>query len=175
MAISMYDVSVPMLVNMLTDMKGWLDKAAAQKPDGELTDARLVEDMRPLTAQFQFASDSAKNGMARLAGIDIPAMPDTETSYAELKERCDKTIAFVQSITATQMAGSETREVIMKFPSGHGYSFDGLAYLTKFMLPNFFFHVTTAYAILRAQGIEIGKPDYLAHLGPPNLMPAEPA
>lgn len=175
MPISMYDAAIPMLVNSLGDMKAWLDKAAAQKSEAELVDARLIADMRPLTAQFQSASDSAKNGAARLAGIAIPAMPDTETSFAELKERCDKTIAFLETITPEQLEGSETRTVEIRFPSGHGYSFSGLDYLTRFMLPNFFFHVTTAYAILRAQGVNIGKQDYLMHMGPPNIVPAETA
>ena len=175
MTISMHDASVPVLVNILTNMRNWLDKADALAAQDSLVGAKLAEDMRPLTAQYQMASDSAKNGVARLAGVDAPAMPDTETSFAELKARCDKTIAFIQSITADQLEGSETREVILKFPSGNGYRFDGLGYLTKFMLPNFFFHATTAYAILRAQGIAIGKPDFLAHMGMPNLVPAEPA
>lgn len=172
MSISMYDASIPMLINMLGNMKAWLDKAAAR--EAELTDARLIADMRPLTAQFQMASDSAKNGAARLAGIESPSMPDTETTFEQLKARCDKTIAFLQTITPEMLDGSETREIVLKFPSGNGYRFEGLGYLTRFMLPNFFFHVQTAYAILRAQGVEIGKPDYLMHMGPPNLTP-EPA
>jgi hypothetical protein len=175
MSISMYDASVPILVNILTNMRNWLDKADAVAAQDKLTGARLIEDMRPLTAQYQMASDSAKNGVARLAGIEPPSMPDTEETFAQLKERCDKTIAFVQSVTTAQLDGSETREVILKFPSGNGYRFDGLEYLTKFMLPNFFFHATTAYAILRANGVQIGKPDFLAHMGLPNLLPAEPA
>ena len=175
MSISMYDASVPLLVNILTNMRNWLDKADAVAAQDKLTGARLVEDMRPLTAQYQMASDSAKNGVARLAGIEPPSMPDTEETFAQLQERCDKTIAFIQGVTAAQLDGSETREVILKFPSGNGYRFDGLGYLTKFMLPNFFFHATTAYAILRANGIQIGKPDFLAHMGMPNLLPTEPA
>ncbi len=131
--------------------------------------------MRPLTGQIQSASDSAKNGVARLAGIEAPSMADTEATFAELKERCDKTIAFLKTITPEQLDGSETRTVEIRFPSGHGYRFAGLDYLTKFMLPNFFFHVQTAYAILRAQGVEIGKQDYLMHMGMPNIVPAETA
>lgn len=174
MPISMYDASIPMMINMLGNMKAWLDKAESQKSEADLIDARLIADMRPLTAQFQSASDSAKNGAARLAGIEMPSMPDTETSFAELKERCDKTITFLQTITPAQLEGSESRTVEIRFPSGHGYRFTGLDYLTKFMLPNFFFHVQTAYAILRAQGVDVGKPDYLQHMGPPNIVP-EPA
>lgn len=175
MTISMYDASIPTLTNMLGNIKAWLDKGAAQKNEADLVNARLIEDMRPLSFQIQAASDSAKNGVARLAGIPLPSMPDTEATIAELKERCDKTIAFLKTITPEQLEGSETRKVELRFPSGHGYDFTGLDYLTKFMIPNFFFHVQSAYAILRAQGIDVGKPDYLAHMGPPNVVPAEPA
>ncbi|CAN5350970.1 DUF1993 family protein [soil metagenome] len=164
MSLSIYDASVPIFVNALTNMRNWLDKIA-DKP--ELIDARLAPDMRPFVAQYQMASDSARNGIARLAGIEAPAMPDTETSFAELKERCDKTIAFLSSITREQLADAATRPVELKFPNGMGYRFEGLAYLTSFALPNFLFHATTAYAILRAQGVEIGKADFLAHLGAP--------
>jgi hypothetical protein len=172
MTISIHDASAPLLVNVLTNMRNWLDKADAQSAEATLLTARLADDMRPFTAQYQMASDSAKNGMARLAGIEAPAMPDTEASFAELKARCDQTIAFVNSITPAQLADAADREVVLKFPNGHGYSFNGLAYLTGFLLPNFLFHATTAYAILRAQGIAIGKPDFLAHLGAPTLLPA---
>jgi hypothetical protein len=173
MSVSIHDVCVPPLVNALTDMKAWLDKAASRET--ELIGARLIADMRPLTGQFQMASDSAKNGVARLTGRDSPAMPDTEASFAELKARCDATIAFIQSVPSDAFDSAETREVVMKFPNGMGYRWEGLAYLTGFMLPNFFFHVSMAYAILRANGIEVGKPDYLAHLGPPQMMEAQPA
>jgi uncharacterized protein len=168
MPISLYDVCVPPLVNALTDMKAWLDKASAR--EAELIDARLIADMRPLTAQFQMASDSAKNGVARLTGQESPAMPDTEVSFAELRERCDKTIDFVRSVPHEAFAGAETRNVELKFANDTGYRWDGLGYLTGFMLPNFFFHVSMAYAILRANGVDVGKPDFLAHLGPPVLL-----
>jgi hypothetical protein len=171
MPISIYDASIPMLINMLGNMKAWLDKAEAQMGEASLIDARLIADMRPLTAQFQSASDSAKNGAARLAGITPPSMADTETSFAQLRERCDRTIAFLRTITPAQLEGSESRTVELRFPGGQGYTFNGLDYLTGFMLPNFFFHVQTAYAILRAQGVDIGKPDYLMHMGPPTTLP----
>lgn len=167
MTVSMYDASVPVFVNALTNMRAWLDKAAAAKPEAELIEARLAPDMRPLSAQFQMASDTAKNGIARLAGIEAPGMPDTEASFEELKARCDKTIAFLQSITPEQLADAATREVVLKFPNGQGWRFAGLAYLTGFALPNFFFHATAAYMILRNAGIEVGKGDFLAHLGAP--------
>lgn len=169
MSFNLYDASAPVFVASLRNMSAWLDKAAAEKDERALIDARLAADMRPLAAQFQMASDSAKNAMARLAGIEAPSMPDTEESFAELRDRCAKTIAFIESVDPALVAGSEDRAVTLKFPNGMGYSFAGTAYLTGFALPNFFFHVTTAYAILRAQGVSLGKPDFLQHLGPPNI------
>jgi hypothetical protein len=125
--------------------------------------------MRPLPAQYQMASDSAKNALARLTGTEAPPMPDTERSFAELRDRCDKTIAYLNGFDANALKGSEQRGVVLKFPNGQGYRFTGADYLTGFALPNFFFHVTTAYAILRNAGVSLGKPDFLQHLGPPNL------
>ncbi|GGE11490.1 hypothetical protein GCM10011529_17250 [Polymorphobacter glacialis] len=170
MTFSIHAASAPVFINALTNMRAWLDKAAAAKPEGVLTEARLAPDMLPLTAQFQMASDSAKNAMARLAGIEAPAMPDTETSFAELRDRCDRTIAFVRSVDAAALTGAAEREVVLKFPNGTGYRFDGAAYLTEFALPNFFFHAVTAYAILRAAGVDLGKPDFLQHLGRPEAI-----
>jgi hypothetical protein len=115
------------------------------------------------------ASDSAKNALARLTGTEAPSMPDTETSFAELRDRCDRTIDYVKSFDARSLEGSEDREVVIKFPNGMGYRFRGDEYLASFALPNFFFHATTAYAILRNAGVSLGKPDFLQHLGPPNL------
>jgi hypothetical protein len=169
MSFSIYDASAPIFVSSLSNMRAWLDKSLSEKGEAELLEARLAPDMKPLPAQFQMASDSAKNAIARLAGIDAPAMADTESSFAELQERCDRTIAFIESIGPDALAGSEDREITLRFPNGAGYRFDGKAYLAGFALPNFFFHVTTAYAILRASGISLGKPDFLQHLGPPNL------
>jgi len=171
MAFSLYDASAPIFVNALTNMRAWLDKAAAEKDEAALLEARLAPDMRPLTAQFQMASDSAKNAIGRLAGIEAPSMADTEASFAELRERCDRTISFIQSVDPAAIAASEDREIELRFPNGMGYHWVGRDYLTSFALPNFFFHVTTAYAILRAQGVSLGKPDFLQHLGPPNPAP----
>jgi hypothetical protein len=165
----MYDASVPLFVNSLTNMRSWLDKAAAEKDETALMEARLAPDMRPLPAQYQMASDSAKNALARLTGTEAPSMPDTEASFAELKDRCDRTIAYLQGFDAAALDGSADREVVLKFPNGQGYRFRGDHYLTGFALPNFFFHATTAYAILRNAGVAVGKPDFLQHLGPPNL------
>ncbi len=169
MSFGIYEASVPVFVKTLTNMRSWLDKAAAEKKEAKLLEARLAPDMRPLPAQYQMASDSAKNALARLTGTEAPAMADTEQSFAELKDRCDRTIAYLNSFDAAALSGSEDREVVIKFPNGMGYRFGGAEYLAGFALPNFFFHATTAYAILRNAGVSLGKPDFLAHLGPPNL------
>lgn len=170
MSFGMYEASVPLFVKSLTSMRNWLDKAAEEKSESALLEARLAPDMRPLPAQYQMASDSAKNALARLTGTDAPSMPDTEQSFAELKDRCDRTIRYLESFDAGALAGSEDREVIITFPNGMGYRFIGGEYLAGFALPNFYFHVTTAYAILRNAGVQLGKPDFLQHLGPPNLQ-----
>jgi len=169
MSFGIWEASVPLFVNSLTDMRDWLGKAADEKSEAALLEARLAPDMRPLPAQYQMASDSAKNALARLTGTDAPSMPDTETSFAELRDRCDRTIAYLNSFDAASLADSADREVVLKFPNGTGYRFHGAQYLAGFALPNFFFHVTTAYAILRNAGVSLGKPDFLQHLGPPNL------
>ena len=114
--------------------------------------ARLVPDMHPLPRQYQMASDAAKGAVARLAGIAPPAMADTEASFAELKARMAATVAFITSVDPAAVAAGATRPVELKFPNGMGYRFEGAAFLTGFALPNFFFHVTTAYALLRAGG-----------------------
>ena len=167
MSFGMYEASVPVFVASLTNMRGWLDKAAQEKDEAALLDARLAPDMRPLPAQYQMASDSGKNALARLTGTEAPSMPDTEASFAELKARCERTIDYLKSFDAASLAGSEEREVVLTFPNGMGYRFVGGEYLARFALPNFFFHVTTAYAILRNAGVSLGKPDFLQHLGPP--------
>jgi len=167
MSFGIYDASVPVFVNSLTNMRGWLNKAAEENNESALMEARLAPDMRPFPAQYQMASDSAKNALARLTGTESPSMPDTEKSFSELMERCDRTIEYLQSFDARSLDGSEDREVVIKFPNGMGYRFAGGQYLSGFALPNFFFHVTTAYAILRNAGVSLGKPDFLQHLGPP--------
>lgn len=167
MSFNLYEASAPVFVNALRNMRAWLDKAAGD--EARLLDARLAPDMRPLPAQFQMASDTAKNGIARLAGVEAPVMEDEEANFAELKQRCDNTIAFIRGVDSAAVAGSEHREITLRFPNGMGYRFTGAEYLTGFALPNFFFHVTTAYAILRASGVPLGKPDFLQHLGPPTI------
>lgn len=168
MTFSMYDASVPVFVNALTNMRSWLDKAVAEKPEAELIGARLAPDMYRLPNQFQLASDTAKNAIGRLSGTEAPSMADTEASFAELRARCDRTIEYVKSVDPATLAASADREVLLKLPNGTGWRFTGADYLTRFALPNFFFHVTTAYAILRAAGVTLGKPDFMQHLGPPS-------
>ena len=165
MALSMYDVSVPAFIRALTNLSAILDKGAAhaqsQGMDAlELIQTRLVADMDPLSSQVQRASDSAKGCAARLAGIEIPSYPDNETTFPELQERIAKTVGFLKTIRPEQLDGSETRVVELKLRGGP-VSFDGKSYLLGFALPNFYFHVTTAYDILRHKGVQIGKMDYL--------------
>jgi hypothetical protein len=116
--------------------------------------------MFPLARQVQVASDIIKGGVARLAGIDIPSFPDTETTFAELQERIARTIAFVESVGADQIDGSEQKSVILK-AGEQEFPFSGQDYLLQFVLPNFYFHITTAYALLRQAGVPIGKRDFL--------------
>ena len=173
MSFAIYDASAPVFTAALGNMQKWLDKAAGEGlQEAALVQARLAPDMRPLSAQFQMSSDTAKGAIARLTGVEAPSMPDTETSFAELKARCQRTIDFIQGVDRSAFDGAEDREVVMKFPNGTGYRFTGQGYLTGFALPNFFFHVTTAYALLRANGVGLGKPDFLQHLGPPNISAA---
>ena len=161
MIFGLYDASAPVFVRALTNLSALMDKALAQGFDeATLMQARLAPDMRPFPAQIQLASDSAKGAVARLTGTDNPSMPDTETSFAELKARIDATLAFIRSVPAGAYVGGEDRDVVLKFPGGEQH-FKGGAYLTGFALPNFFFHVAMAYALLRAAGVQIGKRDYL--------------
>lgn len=166
MAFSLYDASVPVYLNMMRNLVAILDKAAAHATANgtdiaAYLDARLAPDMLPLSRQIQMVSDGAKAGAARLAGVDAPAMPDTETTFAELKARLAKTIAYVEGFKPEQIAGREDEVIELKFP-GQTMTFTGTSFLTTFSLPNFMFHVTTAYAILRAQGVPLGKMDFLA-------------
>lgn len=164
MTFSLYDVASPILLRGLTNLSGFLDKASAEGFDeAALVQARLHDDMRPLSSQVQLASDSAKGAVARLAGVDNPAMADVETTFAELKDRIARTIAFIERVEPAAFVGAETRPVTLKTPSRE-MNFDGLGYLTSFVLPNFHFHLTTAYAILRKEGVPLGKMDYLGRL-----------
>ncbi len=163
MAFGLYDASAPVFVRALTNLSALMDKALSQGFDeAKLIEARLAPDMRPFSSQIQLASDSAKGAVARLSGTENPSMADTETSFAELKGRIDATIAFIKSVDASAFEGGDDRDVVLKFPGGEQH-FKGGAYLTGFALPNFFFHVATAYGILRNAGVEIGKRDYLGN------------
>jgi hypothetical protein len=165
MAISLYDFSVPLLIRGLTNLSAILDKAAshaeAKKFDATaLAQARLFPDMFPLVRQVQIACDTAKGAAARLAGIDVPKHEDTEASLAELKQRIAKTVDFLRTVKADMFKDAEGRSIELKFPNGT-QKFTALTYLTDFVLPNFYFHISMVYALLRKSGVEIGKPDYL--------------
>jgi hypothetical protein len=125
--------------------------------------ARLAPDMFALARQIQIASDAAKGCVARLAGAEVPSYPDTESTFPELEARIAKTIAFVKGFTAAEVDGSEERSVTLKMRSGE-LTLRGQDYLFKLTLPNFYFHITTAYDILRHNGVEVGKMDYLGKL-----------
>ena len=165
MAYSLFDASIPVYLHMLRNLAAILDKAEAHaKASGvdpqSYLDARLAPDMHPLTNQVQLASDAAKSGAARLAGVAPPSFPDTETTWAEVKARVAKTIAFVEGIKRDQLEGREDATVELPLPSGK-LTFTGRDFLALFALPNFLFHVTTAYALLRAKGVPLGKLDFL--------------
>jgi hypothetical protein len=161
----MYQVSVPVFVKTLGNLAAILDKgaafAAARKVDPSVLLAyRLAPDMLNLTRQVQIAADHAKRAAARLAGIEPPVYEDNEASIAELKARIDKTIAFINTLKPGQIDGSEARDITLKI-GGSNQILSGQAYLLHNALPNFFFHVTTAYAILRHCGVEVGKRDFI--------------
>jgi hypothetical protein len=165
MNISMYQASAPRFVNMLNNLSAILDKAQAHAEAKKidplvLTADRLYPDMLPLARQVQIACDAAKGAVARLAGEEIPKHEDTEQTFAELKARIAKTIAFVQSIKPAQLEGTEEKEIALKL-GGKEVVFKGMQYLLGHALPNFYFHVVTAYNILRHNGVEIGKRDYI--------------
>ena len=168
MAISMYQASVPALVNMLRNLKSIIQKGAAhaeaRKLDpSTLIDFRLFPDMFPLSRQVQIATDMTKSCVARLAGTEPPKWEDTEKTFDELVARLDKAIEYAKGFKPAQIDGSEDRDVVLKSPRGE-MKFKGQPFLVHFVLPNLYFHVTTAYNILRHNGVELGKMDYI---GPP--------
>ena len=165
MTISMYQASIPQFTKMLTNLSNILQKgeafAKAKNIDGTvLVGDRLAPDMFPLSKQVQIACDQVKNGMARLAGIEPPKFDDQESTFAQLQERIAKTIAFAQSIQPAQVDGTEAKEIKFSIKEWH-FEFVGEQYLFTWIMPNFYFHVTTAYNILRHNGVEIGKADFL--------------
>jgi len=166
MSISMHSASVPIFVRMLGNAGAWLDKAVAHAlarkfDESVLLGSRLYPDMLPLTSQVQIACDTAKFCVARLAGVEAPKFDDTEKTMEELKARIVGTIDYVQSVPASQIDGSEGRAISVPRRGRDPLQMTGEAYLKHFALSNFYFHVTTAYAILRHNGVELGKADYL--------------
>jgi hypothetical protein len=168
MSISMYKASIPVFVRALKNLSAILDKGAAfaeaKKIDPSvLVNSRLAPDMFPLARQIQIATDGVKGCAARLAGLEVPSYPDTEASFPELQARIKKTIDFIQTVNATQIDDTEEKPVSLK-AGPRELSFKGQEYLLNFVLPNLFFHCTAAYAILRHNGVEVGKIDFLGNL-----------
>ena len=165
MSISMYQASVPRFVNILGNLSNILDKAQAhvdaKKLDAAtLTTYRLFPDMLPMSRQEQIACDTAKGVVARLAGVEIPVYEDNEQTLADLKARIAKTIAFIKTVTPGQIDGTEDKAIVTKRGDKETH-YKGMQFLLGHAVPNFYFHVTTTYNILRHNGIEIGKRDYL--------------
>ena len=165
MSISMYQASLPVLVRGMTNLQVILGKAEAHAAEKQidpsvLINARLAPDMLPLLRQVYIVSDTAKGCAARLAGIEAPKYEDVEQTFDELQARLQKTIDYLKEFKPEQIDGSEERAITLKMRSG-AIEFTGLSYLLGFVLPNFYFHVTTAYDILRHNGVELGKLDYL--------------
>lgn len=165
MATELYDLTVPVYLRAFAAMSAFLEKGRAFAdenglPHEELLTARLYEDMATLAGQVQRASDSAKFAVARLAGIEAPAMSDTEASFDELQARIAATVDFLKSVPRAAIDGREDADIELKTPRA-SFQFKGRGYVLTFALPNFYFHVTTAYAILRHKGVPLGKMDYL--------------
>ena len=165
MKISMHQASAPRFANALRNLSAILDKAhgwaESKKIDPAVPGAlRLIADMFPLSRQVQIACDTAKGAVARLAGVEIPRFEDEEKTLPELKARIARTLAFIDGVKPEQVDGSEEREVVLKL-RGKDVSFKGKQYLLGFAYPNFYFHATTAYNILRHNGVELGKGDFL--------------
>lgn len=165
MATELYDLTVPVFIRGLRILSGLLDKGAAFAAEKgidplTLTGAQLIEDMKPLTAQVQFACDTAKGTVTRLGDLEPVAMADTEQSFAELQARIARTIALLEAVPREKIDGREEATVVLKTPGGE-ISFGGRDHVLGFALPNFHFHLTMAYALLRQAGVPIGKLDYL--------------
>jgi len=171
MSLSMYQASIPVFIRQLNNLSAILKKgeahALARKIEPEVfINARLAPDMFPLSRQVQIATDGVKGCAARLAGVEVPSYPDTEKTFAELYARIAKTLEFIKSFKANQIDGSEERKVTLKL-RGEDTTFAGQWYLLNFVLPNLYFHVTTTYAILRHNGVDIGKKDFIGGLDTP--------
>ena len=165
MTISLYQASVPVIQKSLTALKGVLAKAAAHAEVKKIDESvflasRLSPDMFPLTRQVQIAADFGKGPVARLAGVEVPKYDDTEATFAELAARIDKTLAFVGTFTAAQIDGQEDRDIQLTI-AGNPVTFKGQPYLLHFAMPNLYFHMSMAYAILRHNGVDVGKRDFI--------------
>lgn len=165
-AISMYDASVPVFKQLLSALHAILGKAETHIKEHAISAERLLQaslapDMFHLIRQVQIAADFAKGVSARLAGEDVPAYEDNESTFAELKTRIEKTLAFISSIPPEQIIGSESKEIITRPGTAKERIFNGQTYLLHYGIPQFFFHVTTAYDILRNQGVAVGKKDFM--------------
>jgi hypothetical protein len=170
LSLSLYDASIPAYVQGLKNLTHLLDKAETYAGEAGIDlstflEANLGHGMAAFPRQIQFCSDTAKSAAARLSGATPPSMPDTETTFPELRERIAKTLAYVESVRREDIDGHEDREVVLKFPNG-SMTFTAQNFLTTFSLPNFYFHLTVAYALLRANGVPLGKMDYLAGAQP---------
>jgi len=166
MSLSMHATCAPVFVRTLGNMLNWLDKAQAYAESRKFDTAnflgmRLAPDMLPFTRQIQITTDGVKGCMARLAGQEVPKWDDNEASFDDLRARIRKTIDYVQSFSAAQIDGSEGKEILLPTRQAEPMRFTGESYLKHFVLPNFFFHATTAYALLRHAGVDLGKRDYL--------------
>ncbi len=166
MSLSVYQASVPLFTQLLGGLSAVLRKAEAHAADKKidpsvLLQARLFPDMFALTRQVQIAADFAKGAAARLAGVDVPAYEDTEASFADLQARIAKTLAFIQGLPAADIEAGADRSIVLRPGTPKEQSFVGSSYLLNYTLPHFFFHTTTAYDILRHNGVEVGKKDYV--------------
>lgn len=162
MATELYDLTVPAFTRGLTNLSNLLDKARAHAGDAAeaLLSKRLIDDMHPLAKQVQIACDAAKLCVARLSGVEAPVMEDTETTIDQLKARIQATLAYLASVPRDAVDGQEGKDVVLKFPGGE-WPFKGIAYVVGFALPNFYFHLTTAYGLLRQAGVPVGKRDFI--------------
>src|SRR3970282_1366640 len=160
-----YDLMTSIFSRMLPNLKAILSKAEADAEARKIhpqvyLQARLAPDMLPFTRQIQIATDQVKGGMGRLAGVQVPTWEDNEKTFEELRARVDKASAYLKTFKPAQFEGAETRPVELKFPNAT-FNFTGKDYLLNFVLPNFYFHITTAYAILRHNGVQLGKRDFI--------------
>lgn len=167
MATELHDLTVPVFTRGLTAVSALLDKAVAHAGEAgadALLSNRLIDDMHPLVKQVQIACDGAKLCVARLSGVEAPVNEDTETTIDQLKARIAATLDYLASVPREAIDGQEDKDVVLKFPGGE-WPFKGQGYVIGFALPNFFFHVTTAYDLLRGAGVPLGKRDYLGVAG----------